>query len=76
MTTVQIDIQDDLINLFGVQALKQFIEDELAYQRFLLLENEIQNELNRNKDVEWEDEFEAARQQAFEEYKSVCNRKI
>ncbi|OQX77235.1 MAG: hypothetical protein B6D61_07530 [Bacteroidetes bacterium 4484_249] len=68
-TTLEINLQDDLVNLFGVRAIKNFIEEELAYQRFKLLENELIVSLSETKDVDWEKEFEKARQKAFDKYK-------
>lgn len=75
MATLQIDVQDDLINLFGTQAIKQFIEEELAYKKFRLLELELNKALSQASDVNWEQEFEIARQKAFEEYQKISKRK-
>ena len=68
MTTIDIQIQDDLIQQMGVKAVKQLLEEELVYQRFKLLENRIQSAMHEAVDVNWSQEFEEARQQAFEEY--------
>lgn len=68
MTTIEIQLQDDLVRQFGVEAIKRMIADELSYQRFRLLENNIQEALQQVKDVNWADEFETVRQEAFEEY--------
>ena len=69
MTTIEIQLQDDLIRQFGLEAIRRMITDELAYQRFRLLENNIQEALQRTEGVNWTDEFEIARQEAFDEYK-------
>ncbi len=45
------------------------ITDELAYQRFRLLENNIQQALQHAEGVNWSQEFEIARQEAFDEYR-------
>ncbi|MFD2573594.1 hypothetical protein ACFSUS_23345 [Spirosoma soli] len=68
MTTIQLDIQDDLIHELGLGAVRQLLEEELAYQRFKLLEGRIQEAMHQAENINWEDEFEQARQQAFDEY--------
>lgn len=73
MTTLQFQIQDDLIQQLGLGAVQQLLEEELIYQRFKLLENRIQSAMHEAEDVDWEAELENARQQAYEDYKQ--NRK-
>ncbi|GAB2602432.1 hypothetical protein [Spirosoma areae] len=68
MATIQLQIQDDLIQQLGIGAVKQLLEEELNYQRFKLLENSIQTAMHEAVDVNWPQEFEDARQQAYEEY--------
>lgn len=69
MTTIQLQIQDDLVQRLGIQAVKQLLQEELSYQRFKLLENRIQTAMHEATDVNWPQEFEEARQQAYEEYR-------
>jgi len=69
MATIQLEIQDDLIQQLGLGAVKQLLEDELRYQRFKSLENRIQTAMHEAVDVNWEQEFETAREQAYEEYR-------
>lgn len=69
MTTIQVKIQDDLVQQLGLRAVEQLLEEELVYQRFKLLENRIQSVMHETENVDWEDEFERARQQAYEEYR-------
>mgnify|MGYP001595303819 FL=1 len=66
--TLQYEVQEDLVKLFGLDRIRKFFDEELAYQRFKLLEIELQAALGQAKDVNWEKEFDQARQQAFEEY--------
>lgn len=68
MTTLQFEVQDDMIRLFGMERIKNFLEEELAYQRFRLLEKQVLKALGDAKGVNWDAEFEQARQAAFEEY--------
>ncbi|CCH54565.1 hypothetical protein BN8_03747 [Fibrisoma limi BUZ 3] len=69
MATIQVQIQDDLVQRFGVEAIKRMIDDELAYQRFRLLEEGVQAALQQAEGVNWDKEFEEARQKAFDEYR-------
>lgn len=67
METISISLNDDLIKAFGIDAIRKFIEEELAYQKFRLLENRIQESM-RNSSFSFEKEYEKAREQAYNEY--------
>jgi hypothetical protein len=67
MVTISVNVQDDLVKLYGIEALKKLLEEELEYQRFRLLENKIHKAMSET-DVDWEKEFEKKREEAFEEY--------
>ena len=69
MKTIEVKVQDDLVALYGLEAIKHMIEEELAYQRFRLLEERIQTGLAESG-VDWEKEFEQKREEAFAEYQS------
>ncbi|GAA4399940.1 hypothetical protein GCM10023187_12540 [Nibrella viscosa] len=68
MRTIKIEVQDDLVQRLGVAAVQKLLEEELAYQRFKLLEESIQASMQAAEGVDWEKEFEHARQEAFDEY--------
>ncbi|HBX50244.1 MAG: hypothetical protein A2275_13435 [Bacteroidetes bacterium RIFOXYA12_FULL_35_11] len=68
MTTIQISVQDDLIHFLGLEKIKKIMEDELFYQRFRLMESEIQSAMTNAKNVEWDKEFEKVREEAYKEY--------
>jgi hypothetical protein len=67
MKTIEVKVQDDLVALYGLEAIRNLIEDELAYQRFRLLEKRIQDAMSESS-VDWEHEFEQKREKAFAEY--------
>lgn len=69
MTTIQLQIEDDLVQQLGLGAVQQLLEEELVYQRVKLLENKIQTAMHKAVGVNWQQEFEEARQQAYEEYR-------
>ena len=68
MKTIEVKVQDDLVALYGLEAIRKMIEEELAFQRFRLLEEKIQKGLSES-DVDWEKEFEHKREEAFTEYR-------
>jgi len=68
MRTIEVKVMDDLVTLYGIEAIKRMLEEELEYQRFRLLENRVQKALS-DTDVDWEKEFEQKREEAFAEYK-------
>ena len=66
MITVEIPVGDDLIQKLGEKQVEKLLLDELEYQRFKLLEKEIQQAMKEAKGVDWEAAFEKARQQAYD----------
>lgn len=68
MITVEIPVGDDLIQKLGEKQVEKLLLDELEYQRFKLLEEEIQQAMKEAKGVDWEAEFEKARQQVYDEW--------
>ena len=68
MQTVKFKIEDELITLFGKEKIKKLIEEELEYQKFKLLEEKIHKSLDESG-LDWENELEVSREEAFEEYK-------
>ena len=38
MVTISVKVQDELVQLYGIEAIKKLLEEELEYQRFRLLE--------------------------------------
>jgi hypothetical protein len=57
-----------LINFLGLEQVKTLLQQELAYQRFRLLEAGIQQAMQEATEVDWEIEFEQAREAAFRAY--------
>ncbi len=66
--SVTVQVQDELVKLLGIEALKKLLEEELEYQRFRLLENRIQDAM-ADAGTDWEKEFETGREEAFAEYR-------
>jgi hypothetical protein len=68
MITVKIPVGDDLIQKLGEKQVEKLLLDELEYQRFKLLEEELQQAMKESKGVDWEAAFEKTRQQAYDEW--------
>jgi len=69
MTTIHLPVEDDLIRFLGVEKIKKIMEEELEYQRFRLLEEDIQKGMANEPAVEWNKEFEKSREEAYKTYK-------
>ncbi|QJD79189.1 hypothetical protein [Spirosoma rhododendri] len=74
--TIQVEVQDDLVQQLGVGAIRGLLEEELAYQRFRLLDERVQTAMQDRPDVNWDAEFEQARQLAFNEYQQRRQRAL
>ncbi|MCP4148899.1 MAG: hypothetical protein GY757_14225, partial [bacterium] len=61
MTTIEVNVGDDMIAIFGREAIKRLMEEELRFQRFRLLEGKIRNGLSE-AGVDWDGEFEQCRE--------------
>ena len=46
MTTLQFEVQDEYIKLFGLEKIKKIIAKELAYQHSRLLREQVSKRLN------------------------------
>ncbi|MBK6482257.1 MAG: hypothetical protein KBF32_08720 [Chitinophagales bacterium] len=68
MIIVEIPVGDDLIQKLGEKQVEKLLLDELEYQRFKLLEEELQQAMKEAKGVDWEAAFEKTRQQAYDEW--------
>lgn len=75
MKTIELEIPDDIIEKLGYKAIKDLLTEQLTYQKFKILEEELQKSMLES-DVNWSDEFERAKKEAYEEYKTLYNKNI
>ncbi len=68
MATIQLDIPAEDLQLLGLERIKELIHREVTFQRFRRSAEAVQQLFDSRPDVDWEVEFERARQEAFEEY--------
>ncbi|RLD50804.1 MAG: hypothetical protein DRJ05_19165 [Bacteroidetes bacterium] len=66
---ISINVNDRLLSDFGVIYIKGFLQKQLELQELQLSANRITKHLQASKNIDWEIEFETARQQAWEEHK-------
>ena len=53
----------------GIERVKQLIQRKIDFEEFRLAAEQIRQAMDEATDVNWEVEFEQARQQAWDEYK-------
>lgn len=69
MTTIQIQVQDEIVHRLGVERIKQLVQHTIDAEEFRLSAEHIRQAMNMASDIDWEAEFENARQEAWREYK-------
>jgi hypothetical protein len=68
METISISLNEEIIRAFGIDAVQKFIEEELSYQKFRLLEKKLQPYFTGLSPI-WEKEYQTSRETAYQEYK-------
>ncbi|MBO0932847.1 hypothetical protein [Fibrella aquatilis] len=73
--TIQIDVNDDVLRQLGEERLRQMIQDKVHAEEFRLAADSIKQDMDiaANQGVDWNNEFDRARQDAWEEYKQKRN---
>jgi hypothetical protein len=71
-TTLQLDISEDLVQLMGMNALQTYLQKQLESLKIQLLADKLGLAILQSG-MNWEQEMENARQQAWNEYKQRKN---
>ncbi len=73
--TIQIDVNDQFVQQLGEERLRQLVQAKVRAEEFRLAANRISQTLDEaaTTGVDWEAEFEQARQETWEEYKRKRN---
>ena len=66
---ISINVNDNLLSDFGVIYIQEFLQKQLELRELQLSANRITKYLQASKNVDWENEFETARQEAWDEHK-------
>ncbi len=67
-TTLQLNISDDLVQMFGLNSLQTYMQKRLEMLRLQLLADKISVAITES-DMDWEFELENARKEVWNEYK-------
>ncbi|TAE25831.1 MAG: hypothetical protein EAZ91_18620 [Cytophagales bacterium] len=69
--TIQIEVSDDVVQRFGIGHIQKIVENRISAEDFWLLAQHIGQSMDEaaTQGVNWDTEFEQARQEAWEEYK-------
>ena len=68
MSTLQLDISDDLVQLMGLSEIQSYLQKRLELLKLQLLADKLGTAIQETN-LDWEHELEVARQQAWDEYK-------
>ncbi|MEO6167603.1 MAG: hypothetical protein ABIO46_14440 [Chitinophagales bacterium] len=68
MATIQINISDEALDILGKKKIEELAEREAADLQFAELQKKLIRKLKNTKGVDWEKEFESARQKAYQEW--------
>ena len=65
---ISINVKDSLLSDFGVIHIQEFLRKQLQLYELQLSANKITKHLKNSKNVDWNKEFDNAKQKAWEEY--------
>jgi hypothetical protein len=69
MTTIQLEIKDSLAHSLGLKAIQEHFKKELELLEIEVLAKKLKASII-DSDINWDDELEQARQEAFSEYQA------
>lgn len=64
------DIKDSSIKNFGIVHIQKFLDKQLHLYELQVAANKLTKAIQNSPDVNWENEFEQARQKAWDEFNS------
>lgn len=68
MTTIQLEVNDEVVKKYGIETLVQRLQQQLELERLKILAEEIQDAI-QTAGLNNDELFEEAREQAWKEYK-------
>jgi len=69
-TTLQINVSNELAQLFGISALQTYMQKRLELLKMQLLADKIGQSITESG-IDWEQEIENVRNEAWKEYKHL-----
>jgi len=68
---ITLDIKETVLKDFGLFQIQNFFQKQLQLLELQLLADKIGSKLSETKDIDWENEFDMARTEAWNEYKTL-----
>ena len=65
---ITVNVKENMLSDFGLIHIQEFLQRQLQLYELQISANRITNYLKENKTVNWEAEFDNARQSAWNEY--------
>jgi len=65
---IRLNVKDNLLSDFGIIHIQEFLQRQLQIYELQLSANKISKYLKKSKEVDWEMEFDEAKQKAWDEY--------
>lgn len=70
MTTIEIDVSDDLVQAIGTQSIKAYFQKHLELLKMQVLADKLGSAIEKSG-LDWEEALEKARDEAWEEYQKT-----
>ena len=68
MTTIELNVSDDIIKVSGTELIKNYLEEQLEYLKLQSIADNISKSMSESG-VDFEAEFKKAKKEAWVEYK-------
>ncbi len=72
-TTLELNVSGELAQMFGISALQTYMQKRLELLKMQLLADKIGTAITENG-INWEQEMENVRKEAWQEYKQLKNK--
>jgi len=66
---ISIKVNESLLSDFGVIYIKEYLQKQIELKELQISANRVSKYLLKEKHIKWEEEFETAKQEAWDEYK-------
>ncbi len=67
---ISIKVNDGLLLDFGVIYIQEYLQKQIELKELQISANRITKYIQNEKEINWEDEFNEAKQEAWDEYKN------
>ncbi|MEA3450659.1 MAG: hypothetical protein U9Q83_02005 [Bacteroidota bacterium] len=67
---IRIKVNDSLLSDFGIIYIQEYLQKQIELKELQISANRVSKYLLDEKHIKWEEEFNTAKQEAWDEYKS------